>query len=969
MKYRLFATAAFCTLLLCTVRPAPVNAAQPESRLYGELRSTMQVRSYPQAIVLADQLLKAYPLTLYKESVLLMKGESLFRLGRYDESIDTVSTFAGKSYGAAYWCGRSWYEKGEYTKAANYFQGAVTLIQLNKIDVKDAETESLLQSSLVYAAQSCANIGETDTAVQLLEYTFANHVLTIEKQRALILLFSLYSQTGDCEKTLGLYEQTAEFVEQFPEKIRDSIKASVVKAYGVTNTDPESQWNLCLSLLDSGDEETVLSALSYAYSLAEKSETYDVSQVLDKAEPFLKNRSQYRSELCLRLGVEASSEGNYDKALEYYNRALATADNDQRGCIVLYMADCYQQKKDPGSATSVLKQALLLDSSFALDITVTLVQQYLSEGNEADAFACADRLWQLYTRYPEHELAVTALFYHAWLYGRRGDWKTVEVELSPLFATDSDLSPEIKILYGQSLIHRAAVSDEAVLKQAETLFRQAVSALDETENRTSARENLAVVHLMQGRYSSAYSVARTESRLNYIAGLGALGTGNWQTAANLLGTDSVWGVYYTAYARYQSGNTREAQTLFTRFCRENPTHIQCRTAWNYIALCAVQNDDQKAALQAAEKCYNLSVTDAQKTEAALLWAELYASGRQYDKAIALLQPLAKQRTKNAVQIRFSLADLYSANGDVSSAVQLLLDTQSAYYDDATKEESLYRLAELYYRQNRFAEAAARFESCRKNYPSGTYAQQALYYNALCLDQTGDRQSKETAVLLYTMVTQSDKNSPYLFASWARLAVLNRELGSYGLALEAIEQAVRLSPKEAASLDFGNLKKQVQLLMNGEEERTVALVSEYEANNGEKTEKGRSIGVELSRRYLASASTRNQGAETLKKITAAIKENTTSVTDRKSAAEAWSLLGVWQRQELLLADSVDSFVNSASFWAGINTQSQEEQLFNAIKSLDELGRIADCRQVLTKMKEIDSRSSWVEQAEKMLENYY
>jgi len=965
MKRRLFAFMVLCGLYLAVLQPAVSHAAQSESRMYGELRSTMQAGSYPQVVTLADQLLKTYPLTLYKESVALMKGESLCRLGRFEESLAVLAPFSGKSSTAAYWSGRCWFELGQYTRAANYFQAAVSLIQ-----PEDRDTDLLFQSALVYGAQSLSCLDRDAEAIQLLEYAFSNCTVTAELQRGLVLLYSLYSSNGEHEKLIHLYGKTAGIVDRFPVAVRESIILAAVKSYGATGTELDTRWNLCLSLLESDREETVLAALSHAYNLADRNEGYDVSTVLDTAEPFLKNKPQWRSELWLRLGRDACLEGNCETAQEYYSRAMTTADDDQKGLIILFSADCYRRQGDLTKTRETLKSGLLLETEYALPVTLTLVQQYLDEGNTADAEALADRLWQLYTRWPAHELASRALLYHAWLYAERGDWRTVYTELQPVFAEDSTVQPsaEMKMLYAQSLLkYQKPVSDET-MKRVEKLFREAVAALNETSERTAARKNLATLFLMQNRYSSAYATARTDSGLEYIAGLGAVGTGDWSSAANLLGVDTVWGLYYTAYANYQSGNTREAQKFFTRFVKENPDHVQARSAWLFIAYSAVQNNDHAAALQAAEKCYQLSVNDTQKTESALLWAELYAADHKYDKAIALLEPLAKQRTKNAVSIRFSLADLYSAKGDDASAAHLLLDTQSAYFDETVREESLYRLAELYFRLGRYTEAASRFDACRKTYPSGTHAQQALYYNALCLDRTGDRESKESAVLLYTMVTQAGRDTPFLFASWARLAVLNRELGAYALSLEAIEQAVRLSPKEAASLGLGDLKKQVQLLQNGEEEQVVALVSEYELNQKENTEKGRSIGVQLAKSYLAGASTRNQGVETLKKITAAIPENSLSAADRKTAAEAWSLLGTWQRQELLLVDSVDSFITSAAFWAGLNTGHQQEALYNAMKSLAELGRMADCRNVLKKMKEIDASGTWVSQAESLLEEY-
>ncbi len=965
MKRRLCTLTVICILALVAVPPAFVHAAQSESRLYGELRSTMQVGSYPQVVTLADQLLRTYPLTLYKESIALMKGESLCRLGRFDESLAVLEPFAGKNSDAAYWCGRCWFEKQDFTRSANYFQAAVTLLQS-----PEKEENPLLQSALVYGAQCLANLGRDQDAQQLLEYAFTSCTVTTERQRGLVLLYSLYSKNDEYEKLLHLYAATAPLVQQFPEPVRDSVLLAVVQSHGALGTDLETQWNMCLSLLESQREETVLSALSYAYRLAENNDGYDVSAVLDAAEPFLRERSQWRSELWLRLGRQSCLDGNCEKALDYYNRAMATADDEQKGCIILFTADCYLHLNNLSRSQDTLRSGLLLNSSYALPVTLTLVQQYLAAGNHADAFMLADRLWQLTVSSSDPILAETGLFYHAWLYAWRGDWKTVYTELQPLFAEGaaSQPTPEMKILYGQSLMQYQAPAGEDTMKTVEKLFREAVAALNETPNRTAARQNLATLLLLQNRYASAYATARTDSGLEYLAGLGAVGSGNWSSAANLLGVDTVWGLYYTAYACYQSGNTSEAQKFFTRFVKENPGHRNERTAWLLIAYSAVQNNDQTAALQAAEKCWQLSVSDTQKTEAALLWAELHASVHQYDKAVAILQPLAKQKTKNAVQIRFALTDLYSAKGDMTAAVQLLLDTQSAYYDETVKEEALYRLAELYFRQGKYTEAAGRFDACRKTYPWGTHAEQALYYNALCLDRAGDRQSKESAVLLYTMVTQSGRESPFLFATWARLAVLNRELGAYALSLEAIEQAVRLSPKEAASLGLGDLKKQVLLLQNGEEEQVVSLVSDYEAQKKEKTEKGRATGVQLARRYLASASTRDQGVSTLKSITAVIPENSTSVTDRKSAAEAWSLLGTWQRQELLLSDSVDSFITSAAFWAGINTGNQQEALFNAIKSLFELGRMADCRNVLKKMTEIDAASIWVEQARNLIDEY-
>lgn len=465
------------------------------------------------------------------------------------------------------------------------------------------------------------------------------------------------------------------------------------------------------------------------------------------------------------------------------------------------------------------------------------------------------------------------------------------------------------------------------------------------------------------RISSAIPSNQLSKDEQYLLGLAFLGLGNYKEAENYLGLDSVYALYYTAISQYAQGKNTESYNNFLKVTQEYPAHRLGIESHIYAAKCCIISKDYENAEKQARFAINKSINVSQKSEAALLLANLYQEQGKYQEGISLLKSLTNSYNQEIIPLKFKLSDLYYLSGDFSGANSTLESIQSFYAGTNYAEEAAFRRGQLYLDKKDYYYAKQLFSYCVNNFPSGNFIQQALYSQALATEKLGQ---EDEAVLLYQKITSLYPNSIYTFNSYESLAFLFYEKEEYERSLSIINYIQEKFPNETFFSSVNNLKPQLELLLSGTDKNLVDLVQQWNSNKRAETLAGMKAGVELATKYLVSVEDAPKGVDILKEILSKISENTTSYEKAKIASEANNLLALYHCINADYVFGSEYYLKAASFLMGINGEQAAESMYKAALALSNANKYQDVRLIYNKMSAIYPNSAWTNKTYSLLQ---
>ena len=515
-------------------------------------------------------------------------------------------------------------------------------------------------------------------------------------------------------------------------------------------------------------------------------------------------------------------------------------------------------------------------------------------------------------------------------------------------------------------------SDYQLLEAFAKVMTNQASSKDENYILANASlENKLILLLRKQQYDVAISYgekALAETKLSqneeYLLGLAYLGTEKYEKAENLLGTDSVFALFYTAYCQYVLGKTSESYENFVKVTKNYPAHRLGIESHIYAAKCCILNNDFENAIREGKFAVNKATDLSQKIEAALLVANLYQEQSKSEEAIALLSSISSSYNEKNIPVKFKIAEIYSLKGQLSEANVIYEEIQNFYSGTVYAEEASFKRGKMYFDNEEYFQAKHQFAYCENNFPKGNFAEQALYYNAVSREKLGEI---DEAVLQYLKITSLYEKSYYVFSAHERLAFLFYENGEYDRALSEINFLQENYSEQVAFSTVNNLKPQLELLISGEDKDMVVLLQQWNSNKKAQTLEGMNVGIQLAEKYLVSVAEKEKGVDILNQILEKISENTTSYEKANVAAKANTLLGLYN---CINADYVlgsEYYLKSASFYMGISTESAAESMYKAALALSNARKSKDVELVYNKMKTLYPTSSWTEKTGLILEN--
>lgn len=932
-------------MLAAVLSALPADTGDSEFRAWNELSYMFHSGFYPAAISQADDFTGKYSRSSLVSDVQVVKGKSLFMLSRYAEAEACLEKPAERMVDAAYWLGRSRFAMKQYGDAASAFYRAIELAGQKPADA------AMYRSSLVYSAFCLSNMGDKEQAASLLQYSFANFEMAEDLVPAAALLFSLYQSLDRYDATVSLYAQLESAVALFQRELREAVMLSAAKACSETG-DVQKAWNLYSGLTRTGSQTTMLEALQEAYVLSVNQPSFDISLLLDDVETRMAAYPEVRAEMWLRLGIASFEQKDFERAVSFIDRAEVTATREQKNLAAIYRSEVLLEQGACQEAFAVVEDAMISGGTWYADSLIQLARCAAFSGNKMAASAYIQKLE--FALSDDHVPGPDAVYWEMWAAAQNNSWSAVLSLYGML--PESVVHPEAAALYSQALM---------ITEPADTA---AVYAADELENAGDIR-NACVAFLYSGQYDRV--LADTEgcepgTDISYLRGLALLTKGRWKEAATALGgadpeSDNPWALYYTAYALYRAGDSENAYALFSQFINENPVHKMAYEANMTAALCALQNGEPKLALKPAERAGVVASSENQRIEAHLQCSLIYKELGSLTDAISVLESDMNSVSRNAVPLKYQLADLYAEAGRLQDADTLLVKTESLLSGSPLAEETAFRRAELYYARGLWNEAAARFSACRKTYPTGTAAERSLYYNALCCENGGN---SDSAILMYEACRATESAGQYAFSCMAHLVPLYRASGEVNTALRLAEQTVAEYPKEAEQAGIPEMLPELRLLAEGADEKTARLLARFNEYGETSSVEGRATGVELARQYLDLFSKWNQGVQLLEEIAGAIPSDA-GYDDMMTGTLAYSLLGRCWRQTDELEKASGAYLEAARYGASVSEEDTAHALYCAVEAFDAAGKTGDARLVCERMNGLYAASPWTARASSLL----
>lgn len=291
-------------------------AAKTENSSYAEILSAYQSGFYPGVIKYAEKFQKSYPNSANKCQVLVLQGESHFRLSQFDEALKVLQKaqpLASASNEMAvkidYWLGRTFFELKDFSSAQKYLYLSASH---SKNDAKDSqEAETIYSYSIYFAGKACYFEKDFLRSAMLLENAAANgrNYTMQEFQELLITLLSSWEKLGNNKKISEFYSNygdgSAAF-ESFSDFTKNRIRLYAGDAECALEN-YEKAYSLYEKVLSEADSSLSLAALQKAYFLSSnfpQQVKKDPGEILLAVENKFSEKPEVLDEFYLRLGID-----------------------------------------------------------------------------------------------------------------------------------------------------------------------------------------------------------------------------------------------------------------------------------------------------------------------------------------------------------------------------------------------------------------------------------------------------------------------------------------------------------------------------------------------------------------------------------------------------------------------------------------------------------------------------------------
>ena len=917
--------------------------------LTSQMRSNYASQFYPGVVHAAEEILKTEKDSLAAFRAAVYEGESLFKMGRIDDSISILqkyslngelsnseSVFLNSS--KFFWLGRGYFFKGENKAAQSaFFSSAAIFKELDSstsFGMTDYYALSMLYGGKCYFIQD-----DFKNSIPLFEYVVANgqKYTFLDYEDSVLSLAQTYNFTGGaknaskCEKLI-LQLENADF--------NDETKFSLLIFKGEAQENQQkykAAYETYCTVIEKAPAHLAAVAMqkAYAVSSSHKAEVgKEPGNVLRNAENRLSEYPDLLSEFWTRLAVDSFNEKNYKTSLSYFKEAENSATTPQKEIATIYKAEIAYltaTEKSQGSkdAVAILSQSFVqkpLSKSEVILISLARYNSYLKKWKDCENYASKC----LKSENPE--IKKNAVFYYSLAKYETGEVLQAAAAIENYKKENPSLQEKsILSLYAKSL------AKQGKYHEADLIF---YSLGEKNQLDNEGRLDYSRTLLIAGHYASTKQQAAQAKgdEAVYLASLASFNQHKWSeaesgfskvTSSKTLGKDYVaYSLFYLGYSQYQQGEYLKCISTLDSFVQENSLHQFAWSAHMTMARAATLAKNQNEAITSAEKAVKAAHNISERNEATILLSGILSDSKKFDAALSLLSPHLNERSEFGYDCKYRTAEIFVQKGDFASADKYFEELAHTKDTNAgiLPEESCYRRAELAYSNGDFATAATLFEDYRSRFAGGRFSLAAAYFSADSLAKSGD---ETKAILRYLQIVDSKQETSYRYGSQKALVDLYAKTGESASAISMAER----------------------------------MLSEY----GEQAKKD---GIDKKIKEIKSSTVWNANSES-EKITVAEKALSASKNDASKSEQNMKnsiFLAETYRNKGENKKSAEMYLEAAkhSRMAG-NDQNAARSFYGAVEAFDAAALYADSKATYNELKKLYPESSYTKDAAKIVEN--
>lgn len=962
--------------------------------------------NYALALEKYDEFIRQWPDSVYTADAQYRRAVTLYRLGRIDAANTAFSTVESRYRSTKYmayipfWKGVIEYDRHNFLFAIGRFSALV----------KEPPDQDTYRQGLLYLGKAYSALGDTDQAIESFERLFAElskpPLHPEDEGSALVLLFGLYAQRKDYQKTVDLWEKLKSDRLTTPD--RSLISLRVADAY-VALGQGERAVPLLDSLSDDPQRDVAIGALRRLLEYQRKQENEGAVQaVIVKAEYALRSDSQALADFWLRVGQGAFNEGRFDVARSYFSRISAFLPPAQVPAEVpIYLAEMAYKQGNLQEAYRISASAEASGAPESALLTLRTSWYALLLEDWEGARSGLSRALTLAQKEGRKDLSSLAQLYLAYALYRaerpQEALSTLQGNLKPLGVDcPNPLNPETTAVLGTEDLRLLTAELYRRTGQAEDALSAYNDVLKENPRGGEAHIRRMALLFSKGQFEQVVNAAEElDSRADlqalsknwiyfadYMRGISLAVLGNYQKAVDVINTarglsvsDSTlapWLDYYRGWSEYRLANFKDAAPHLGDFVQAYPNHPLAPTAaylaaWSYARGGDYANG-QRWAGRSADMTAGTNAEDS--VRARYLQGVLWAYTSNWPESLGALETAQNlrdpkgQRTTYTVKAALERARVFAQAGQVDAADGAYQAVQRDFADDPLGETAAFERGQMLYQAKRWSAGADALAAYRQAFPKGRFVEGALYFGALCQQALG---KIDGAILLWERQLKDFPGAPYRLPAALALGAAYWEKQDWSAAFRVYTDALAEFGERAKAAGLQDRVELLRYLMAQVPEKAARFQVILNRERGTATAAGRAAALGLARFYINESPQREAALPLLEEVAALSK------ADPASAAEAYllegdyyTLLERWDQgaQAYLQAVSTATEVPATARTTegqSIKTDLVPEALFKAARSRLRSGKGDSAQSVVEDLKRLYPSSPWTAQAKKLMEN--
>jgi len=947
--------------------------------IFQQAENRFQNQDYELAIERYDALARQYPLSEYVPDAQYRKAVALFRLGRFQESLDLLQRVETRFRSTQYldyipfWKGIVAYHLGEYERATSnleeYLAGSGQL---------EEESQARLYLALSYVAQD-----KTADAVAMLELLVSQASRPEQEDYAVALLLSLYLKQERYQDALTLYEtlNTAEITSSW----KDNITLYAAEAYRATG-DTATARELYGSLKSAAPGVATV-AFQRLFQMARTSGSEEqLFDVLRQAEEALAGRTDILKDFWLRVGIEAYKDGKYDLSELYFQRLWDLRSTvPVESTVPVYLSELYQRRGDNARAISLLRSYLEEQGSGHPEVLFQLGSVYTRAGEWGRAGAT---FYELLSEFPDTQHYGEAVYQYAFSLYKSNDSARALTVISDQLATGKVGAYRQDLLWLSATIHRERGENQEALQA----LREYIPL---NQGNIDARLEYVKLLFAVGQYDAALAEATRlfddfpdlqEKRpevyvqAEYVYGLSEISRKNYGKALSYLERVPAsaeqlraisskpdlqvigpYVLYYRGWAHYRLGDYRKAIDSFDLLISDAPANEFSPRAAYLAGWSAFTIQDYASAEQYLNRLNAMRPPEPLQVEGTFLLGQtLNATGRLQEAGLQFRNVFIDHPSSEyADDAMYEYAGVLLKMDRIDEAVSRYRDLYQQYPRSPLAEEGMYKRGEILLQHNKYEDARNAFFEYRSNFPDGRLFHAALYWGGVASYNLGEASG---ALLLWEKLINEYRQSPFRADAMQRSADVYENQGEYRKALNVLTEFIAAYPDQARAAGARRKADELVLLIGGLSEREAALWVRIDENNRAETDAGRKAIIDLARMviYEGSGSSVNESLVVPLLEAVASKQK----ADPARAAQATFLLAEYRYRLGDTEQAANLFLQAATIHPS-DSDLVSHALYRAAEMMSLAGKQAQVEELVNQLEKRFPDSEWTAEAKKLL----